>query len=98
MLVDYNNPVFMYIISILGIGFCIYVIQISYESCLKTITEDEMIQVFENKKEEFHDIDIDIPFHKCSFCKIKIGKQMITYCYMDKSFCSEKCRNIYFQI
>ncbi len=94
---DNNHHLYMYLIGIFGIGLCIYICQINYKSCFKSITEDEMLQIFENKR-EFQDIDIDIPFHKCSFCNIKIGKNHYIYCYMDKSFCSEKCRNIFFQL
>ena len=80
--------------SVIGVGMCLYLFQKKCKkNIIKWIQEDEMIQVFE-EKEEYTDIDLEQKLHICSLCKKRIGKKMIMYCFMDRFFCSERCRSL----
>ena len=83
---------YMYLLSIVGIGMCIFVFQIGYETCLKKYGfEDPIIEMLDKREEEYQqyqDIEMEHVLHKCSMCKRGMGKNSNVYCYMDKHFCT----------
>lgn len=96
-----HSSFYMYLISIVGIGMCIFVFQIGYERCIKKIgIEDPISEIFDRKdnEEEYKDIEMEYILHKCSKCKRGMGKNKNVYCYMDKHFCTELCRDQYFHL
>lgn len=106
-----HSNFYMYLISIVGIGMCIFVFQIGYERCIKKIgIEDPISEIFDScsfgantddkkdNEEEYKDIEMEHILHKCSKCKRGIGKNTNVYCYMDKHFCTELCRDQYFHL
>jgi hypothetical protein len=96
-----HSNFYMYLISIVGIGMCIFVFQIGYETCMKKCgIEDPISEIFDKKEdeEEYKDIEMEHVLHKCSKCKKGMGKNTNVYCYMDKHFCTELCRDQYFHL
>jgi hypothetical protein len=79
----------MYLVGLAGIGMCFYIFR---NKIIQWIQEDEMTEMFKEKI-EYVDIEMEKKLHSCSLCKIKIGKNMNMYCYMDQFFCSERCRS-----
>lgn len=90
---------YMYLISIVGIGMCIIIFQIGYETCLKKCGfEDPIIELLDKREEVYQDIEMEHVLHKCCMCKRGIGKHSNVYCYMDKHFCTELCRDQFFHL
>ncbi len=47
-------------------------------------------------KEDRDDIDLHILIY-CSTCGNPIGKNSMVYCFMDKQYCSENCRDFLYK-
>lgn len=115
-----NSNFYMYLLSILGIGMCIFVFQIGYEKCMKNCGyEDPISEIFDSfshseklqsvcsfgakkddkkNNEEYKDIEMEYTLHQCSKCKRGIGRNTNVYCFMDKHFCCELCRDQFFDL